>query len=151
MHQWGPVQRDAPKRRSIALHIIAFYHIWEQMHPTVVAEFSWESLMGMMSSNCGILAFVWEQGNCECNENGFRRPWLLPKRLPQTHSQNILSGVWWLWKQSELFAMGPVQFRWPRGVAENRFTNWGFGRNLGWFCLGEISKAQSSLTLESGQ
>ena len=30
-------------------------------------------------------------------------------------------GVW-----SELFAMGPVQFSWPRGVAENSFTEPGF-------------------------
>ena len=29
-------------------------------------------------------------------------------------------------KMSELFAMGPVQFSWPRGVAENSFTKPGF-------------------------
>ena len=28
--------------------------------------------------------------------------------------------------KSELFAMGPVQFSWPRGVAENSFTKRGF-------------------------
>ena len=37
----------------------------------------------------------------------------------------IFAGVEYL-NMSELFAMGPVQFSWPRGVAENSFTKPGF-------------------------
>ena len=33
-------------------------------------------------------------------------------------------------EKSELFAMGPVQFSWPRGVAESSFTKQGFGDNF---------------------
>ena len=31
---------------------------------------------------------------------------------------------------SELFAIGPVQFSWPRGVAENSFTKPGFWEHV---------------------
>ena len=51
---------------------------------------------------------------------------------------------------SELFAMGPVQFSWPRGVTENSFTKPGFWEG----CVGfprKNSKTQSSLNfLQSG-
>ena len=47
-------------------------------------------------------------------------------------------------KLSELFAMGPVQFRWPRGVAENSFTKPGFWEHFVDFPR-KNSKTQSSL------
>ena len=46
--------------------------------------------------------------------------------------------------------MGPVQFRWPHGVAENSFTKLGFGENFVDFPR-KKSKTQSSLNfLRSG-
>ena len=47
---------------------------------------------------------------------------------------------------SELFAMGPVQFSWPRGVAENSFTKPGFREYFVDFFPRKNSKTQSSLT-----
>ena len=46
--------------------------------------------------------------------------------------------------QSELFAMGPVQFSQPRGVTENWFTKPGFWENFVCFPR-KNSKTQSSL------
>ena len=52
---------------------------------------------------------------------------------------------------SEPFAMGPVQFRRPRRVAENWFTKPGFWGAFCQFFLGKNSKTQSSLNfLQSG-
>ena len=51
--------------------------------------------------------------------------------------------AFWASFQSEPFAIGPVQFSRPRGVAENWFTKPGFAR--------KTSKTQSSLNfLQSG-
>ena len=53
--------------------------------------------------------------------------------------------------QLELFAMGPVQFSWPRGVAENWFTKLDFGEHFVSFSWEKNSKTQSSLNfLQSG-
>ena len=41
---------------------------------------------------------------------------------------------------SEPFAIGPVQFSWPRGVAENWFTKPKFWEDFVSFCLGETAK-----------
>ena len=46
----------------------------------------------------------------------------------------------------ELFAMGPVQFSWPRGVAENWFTKLGFWAALCWFFLGKKKRQNTGFT-----
>ena len=54
-------------------------------------------------------------------------------------------------KRSELFAMRPVQFSPPRGVAENSFTKPGFGEHFVSIFPRKNSKTQSSLNfLQSG-
>ena len=55
-------------------------------------------------------------------------------------NQNVYFG-------SEPFAIGPVQFRWPRGVAENSFTKPGFWEHFVGFFPRKNSKTQSSLNL----
>ena len=73
----------------------------------------------------------------ECNELRVRRSHKAAKvKKPCVHSEfttkkSIMLGVLTTWQAtnapvSEPFAIGPVQFNWPRGVAENWFTEPGF-------------------------
>ena len=59
-------------------------------------------------------------------------PAAAPVKLSKTTRMEIFN--------SELFAMGPVQFSWPRRVAENLFTKPGFWEHVVDFFPGKTAK-----------
>ena len=94
----------------------------------------------MVSTNEGIEGVEELPKELEAGLNGMKTSGRL-RRLPPSRCKNSTGKNSF---DSEPFAIGPVQFSWTRGMAENWFTKPGFGNILSVFPR-KNSKTQSSL------